>query len=500
MPVPQHILDVERPKNSVVIVYGKNKNLYAVRQRVGCKNVNGRHVPINGPTIGHIVDGKYIPLDEFRKSKKNCTKSPSVKNDSNITASNNGIGVDLKDWANIHFCKTVSESVLEELRQVYPWDDALKLFCIAILRVCYPGIKDYQLKEYYDNSFLSEIYPAVGLSKNTVSKFIKDRGRNCSRIFTFMQNRAKSIKMNHHILIDGTLKTNDSKINSLSNFSRKAKLKGRKDISVIYAFDLEAMEPICSKCYPGNMLDVTAYEDFISTNNITRGVIVADKGFPSSMAEQYYSKNPDLHYLNPIKRNSKFIATHDLYNYTDVHSVYSTVTYCKAKCSGLNKWLYSFRDAKQAAIEEQEWIARAKEKGEFSASALRENQLKFGTIILECNLDLDPEQVYRIYSERWEIEIVMRYYKTACEFDDTRVHDDYSVIGSEFIDFLATLCTWKMIKKFDSCKLLEEMNYKNIMSILQRAKKIKLPMIDSWNLIKINPSQLKILERLGLLI
>lgn len=77
--------------------------------------------------------------------------------------------------------------------------------------------------------------------------------------------------MNHHILIDGTLKTNDSKINSLSNFSRKAKLKGRKDISVIYAFDLEAMKPICSKCYPGNMLDVTAYEDFISSNNITRG-------------------------------------------------------------------------------------------------------------------------------------------------------------------------------------------------------------------------------------
>ena len=147
-----------------------------------------------------------------------------------------------------------------------------------------------------------------------------------------------------------------------------------------------------------------------------------------------------------------------------------------------------------------DFYTRAKEKGEFSASALRENQLKFGTIILECNLDLDPEQVYRIYSERWEIEIVMRYYKTACEFDDTRVHDDYSVIGSEFIDFLATLCTWKMIKKFDSCKLLEEMNYKNIMSILQRAKKIKLPMIDSWNLIKINPSQIKILERLGLLI
>ena len=54
MPIPKDILDVERPKNSIVIAYGKNKDRFAVRTRIGCKNVNGRHVPINGPTIGHI--------------------------------------------------------------------------------------------------------------------------------------------------------------------------------------------------------------------------------------------------------------------------------------------------------------------------------------------------------------------------------------------------------------------------------------------------------------
>ena len=36
--------------------------LYAVRQRVGCKNVGGRHLPVNGPTIGHIIDGAYVPV------------------------------------------------------------------------------------------------------------------------------------------------------------------------------------------------------------------------------------------------------------------------------------------------------------------------------------------------------------------------------------------------------------------------------------------------------
>ena len=62
MPIPREILDVKRPTNTVVICYGKNKDLFAVRQRIGCKNIDGRHVPVNGPTIGHIVNGEYIPI------------------------------------------------------------------------------------------------------------------------------------------------------------------------------------------------------------------------------------------------------------------------------------------------------------------------------------------------------------------------------------------------------------------------------------------------------
>lgn len=45
MPIPREILDVPRPKNTVVIAYGRDKKLYAVRQRVGCRNVGGRHLP-----------------------------------------------------------------------------------------------------------------------------------------------------------------------------------------------------------------------------------------------------------------------------------------------------------------------------------------------------------------------------------------------------------------------------------------------------------------------
>ena len=44
MPIPKEILAVERPKNTVVVCYGKNKDRYAVKQRIGCKYDKGRRV------------------------------------------------------------------------------------------------------------------------------------------------------------------------------------------------------------------------------------------------------------------------------------------------------------------------------------------------------------------------------------------------------------------------------------------------------------------------
>ena len=101
--------------------------------------------------------------------------------------------------------------------------------------------------------------------------------------------------MDHHILIDGTLKSDESDVNSLSNFSRKAKTKGTRDISVLYAFDLEDMEPICSSCYPGNMLDQTSFEHFLKQNRVEKGLLVGDKGFQFSSAGNYFNEHKELH-------------------------------------------------------------------------------------------------------------------------------------------------------------------------------------------------------------
>ena len=480
MPIPQEILSVPRPKNTVVIVYGKDKNLYAVRKRIGCRRKNGNNQPINGPTIGHIINGVYIP---------NETDTPA-----NVSAA----PIDLKDWANVVLCDRLFADIQQELTAVYSRPDMLKIYCISILRVCEPGIKDYELKEAYDTGFLSELYPGVALSRNTVSTFLNDLGKTVSRIVKFMQNRTAAVSIDHHLLIDGTLKSDESGVNTLSDFSRKARTKGTRDISVLYAFDLEAMEPVCSRCFPGNMLDATAYGAFIAENNIRKGIIVGDKGFPESAAHEHFAANDDLHYLNPIKRNSKLIERHHMLDFTGILPGYENITYRKEKCTGTDKWLYSYRDSYKASKEERDWLHRAKKNNTYSLETLREKQKTFGTIVLECDLDLPAETAYKAYEKRWEIEIVMRFYKSACEFDETRVQDDYSVMGSEFCDFLSTVLTFRLLKAFDKINLLEEHTYKKIMSVLRRAKKARIEGND-WQLIRINPYHEEILLKLDLL-
>ncbi len=481
MPTPAHILAVSRPVNTIVRPYGKNKDRYAVIQRVGCRRVNGKNIPVNGPTIGHIENGVFVPIEQNNTSIKH-TKI-----------------VEMKDWANIILCDKISSDLLNDIGKFYSYNDALEIYCISMLRVCYPGIADYKLQEYFNCSFLSELYPNACLSKNSVSNLHNGIGKEITRVQKFMRDRVDKVDKNCHILIDGTLKRNNSKINSLSDFSRKPMTRGTKDISVLYAFNLTEYEPLCSQSFPENMPDVTSFNRFVKDNNINKALLVCDRWFPSSVISEYKKDHPDLHTLNPLKINSSAIKNYHLYEFSTPLSTRDGTMYRKEKSQTEEKWYYSFRDNELAMQEENEWIRIAKKNGIKNNDNFEKRRKSFGVIVLECDLDLSPEVIYSAYSDRWQIEIVMKYYKHALSFDTTRMHNDYSVIGSEFCDFISTIITFRLIKKFNSCKLLEKNTYSNILKILRRAKKIRDIEYGQWIDVKINPSQRDVLEQLELI-
>lgn len=480
MAVPQVVREVPRPKNTVVIPYGKDKAGFAVRSRTGCKYKDGKRYPVNGPIIGYIIGMQYVPKDpdEYIIPVSKCP-------------------IDLKQWANVVLCNNVASQLLDELCIVYNKNDALKIYVSAILRVSFPNIKDCELKEKYEESFLSEIFEGVALSKNTISDFWKNLGKAYSKINEFMELRVKAVEQGHHVIIDGTLKSNESEINSFSNYSRKAQLKGSRDISILYAYDLEAEEPICSKCYPGNMSDSVAYKDFISSYGMTKGIIVGDKAFSSSCAGDQIESNIDLHYVNPLKNNSRYIKEYNLTDYEGILDSREFLLYKKVKVKNENKWLYFYQDIKLAGKANESWMQKHRKNEVFDREAYFLSREKFGTILIESDLDLEPITIYKTYESRWEIELVMRFYKQACEFDETREHSDYSVIGSELCNFVASVITYRIKKAFDKQNLFKKYTYCGIIKKLQRIQKYRLK-DKGWDFINLHPHEWHLLWGLGL--
>ena len=447
--VPKYIREVARPVNTVVIDNGKDgPTRYAVRERKSVKYVaGGNPQPQNGKVIGHIVDGAYVP------------KGVSVVN----------TVPDMLSYGSAAFAHSVADDLMSELLRIYDATDAFRIMAIAMLRVIRPGIAMGRLSTHYQRTFVSVFYPGVALSANSVCEFYKRLGFAGAQRRAFYQLRTAAVMADHHIAIDGTLKQDSSDVNDLSKFSYKAKKKGHKEVSVLYAYDIEAMEPICAELFPGNNTDAAAYSTFIRDNDIKRGIIVADKGFPPSSIKDELTERPDLHFLTPIKRNDTRIANNDMLAFEGVLSgVDDHVVYKKKSIKG-GHFLYSYKSSKKARAEESSYLARRENNKDFDADKYAKKKELFGVIVFESDQDLDPETAYICYDDRWLLELVFNKYKSDECLDKTDVQGDFSVIGSEFINFISTVITCRLIKKAREAGLLAKMSYGDLMEDLSSA-------------------------------
>ena len=449
MAVPEDIRAVKRPVNTIVDDSGREgPNRYAVRQRSSVKYVpGGNPQPRNGKVIGHIIDHRYVPLKEETAAQ----------------------GPDFLSYGSAALAKSVSDDLFRDLLDIYAPGEACSIMSMAMLRVIRPSITLCRMSTHYQRTFVSRYYPGASMSRNHLGDLLSRIGQDGNRRRAFYQKRMKSVMNDHHLAIDGMLKQDNSTVNDLSAFSYKAKTKGVQEVSVLYAYDIECMEPVCAEVFPGNSIDSTSYASFIRDNDIRKGIIVSDKGFPPSKIREELDERPDLHFLTPIKRNDVRIADNDMLSYDGVLSGMSRhILYKKKQIKG-GRFLYSFRDAGTAAMEEADFLTKAEKKDSFSLKSYENKANVFGVIVFESDLDLEPRTAYLCYADRWKLELVFKQYKNDECLDHTNVQGDFSVIGSEFVNFISTVMTCRILRKLEQTDLLKEMSYGDLMDDLSSA-------------------------------
>ena len=474
MGVPVEVRKVERPEGTIVYAYGKNGDRYGVKRREFVE-VDGKVVQRDGPTIGHIIDLKYVPIDERVR----------IRYDES----------DFLYWADAQLIVNLTRDILEDLLAVYHREDALRTYVMAILRTTDEGLTDDDMKDAYEQSYLKVMYPGVALSKNEVGQHLFDLGRTCSHITEFMKVRTSRVPENHNIAVDGMLKSNESEMNSFSAMSRKATTRGTRDISVMYAFDIEAMEPVCSRIYPGNMPDTSAFADFLQENGILKGVIIVDKGFKYSSAKQVFLDNPGLHFLIPLRRDSKVIDEYRLLAFDSALRNRDAVQCRKVRMQD-GRFLYSFRDVQVAQAEERTWTNSHED---YDPGVLAELRREFGTIVFISDLDAPPETIYSAYEERWELEVMFRFYKSILDMDETRVHEDQSVIGTEFVNLLSVIMTCRLRKAFAGVERLRKKSFKKCRRLLRKGVMSRPDRDTAWAPRKLTEADEKVFIQLGII-
>ena len=449
MAVPDSVRRVVRPLNTVVVDTGNDgPKRYAVRERSFVKYIAGKNPqPHNGKTIGYISDGVFVP--RVAKTAKQ--------------------GAECLSYGASALVYSLTRDLYSDLLNIYPIEDAVRLMVLSTLKVLKPHLPNSRMRAEYERTFVSVFYPGAKISENTITKFLNAVGMDGQKRRAFYRMRILSMTADHHIAIDGSLIQDTSIVNDLSAFSRKARVKGCKDISLLYAYDIEKGEPICADLFPGNSIDATSYREFITRNEIDRGIIVADKGFPPKEIYDVLKSKPQLHYLTPLKRNDKRIEQFKMHRHEGVLEGYGKPVSYK-KCALPNgRFLYAFQDTKKAGIEHTTYVTNAAKKGTFDQADYEQRKSSFGTIVFESDQDLPAKTIYMCYEDRWKLELVFRHYKNDTGFDTTNVQGDFAVMGETFVNLLSSIATCRILERLRQTNLLKEMTYGDLMDDLSSA-------------------------------
>ena len=453
MAIPAEILAVPRPSSTVV---KKRGSRYVVIKRTS-KRVGKRVIPVDIGMVGEIINGRFTERVQPREKS-----------------------IDIKDYGEVALCDRFGGDLFQELVRVWGLKDAERIYVMALLRASYGDIKDRDLMMHYLTSFASEMFPGVHLSGDAVSAFLQDIGQSYSLICEFMRNRISSFA-GKYLVIDGTLKDYNSGDGYLSEFSRKARTKGSKDMSLLYAFDPVSKEPIAAKPYPGNMLDQTAIDNFVSEHNIVNGIMILDKGFYNESLFEKVDRIEGLSYLIPLKQNSAFIRNYGMDNPTEFLHGYKdgTILYKKVRMTN-GKYLYSFRDPRLAYEHEVAYIRQADRRENFDGERYVEKKSLFGLVVFKSKSNLDPLTVYLAYSLRWMIEVMFNHYKNIIDRDTVNVHTDYRVYATEFINFLSVVISSRIKNEIVRLGLNTQYSYRQIFKMLSKYKKVRLEKNGEW--------------------
>ena len=394
-----------------------------------------------------------------------------------------------------------SVEIMEQLRECFP-SDFLRIYTLAVLKVL-SNVASKDIDIAYEKSAISKLLPEVHLSKNTLATFLERLSQNRMQMLRYM---AGSHSFNgDSILFDGA--------SFISQFTRNPFVtkgycpgnRGKDQIRLLYAFNKTTRLPVYFYVAPGNIPDVTLFGIAAGEMETANCVVIFDNGF-------YKKENidtilsSDVEFIVPLKHNTKEVP--------ESAKLFSALESVKLQNFSYNKRIvyyaefqskkhigcktHVFYDNERHQYLQESYFNRIK-RGDNEAYPAQDKIVKdterLGVTMLLSNLASTPEEIYRDYKSRWEIEEMFDTHKNTLGF---KMSYETSFAAQEawaFIEFLALQMFYKIDGILINNKMINSMNVGSLLFTASRVTQAKIG--DKWNICNMTKKDRDLFTELG---
>lgn len=434
---------------------------------------------ISGKILGRITEDKG-----FTPSGSKMQAIPQLKE---LSAKTSGIGP---------FIESVIKDVLPALRKHFG-NEAESIYCASLMRLAHQSpLKNMEL--HFRHDFLSEVFSNVSLSDKKMTALLKGIGDDREKINAFFKEFSNP---GEHVLMDMTAIHSKSKEMSLNHAGYNSQGNFDPQANLLLLFSQTQHEPVYYRLLPGNIRDVKSVKLSLKEAGINDAVFIADKGFYSEDNIGELEKS-ELQYVIPLKRNHTLIDYKPLQKrgkkgLSHHFKFQERYIFCTIKTIQEGKLLYTFLDDRLKLEEEQSYLNRIdiQKEDKHSIKEFHKKAHTFGTFSILTNLmGKAPIDIYELYKSRMEVEIAFDAFKNTLEADRSYMQNDQALEGWMFINYIALLAYWRILKLLVRKELLSKFSIKDVLIHLSYIKKIRIN--GQWHLAEITNKTKKLFAKL----
>jgi transposase len=445
---------------------------------------------------GAII-GKITEKDGLVSSPKYRTQQ-----DERLETIQNVKKVDIKNWGIYHLFSQLLAEEIESLKDVFGNELASFLLTAALFRWADQSpIK--RMPDYYFHDFCSEEWNTLKMMNDkNISGALRKIGEDRERVVKWLsaQLPGTEAESEQFVMMDSTHAMSASEKLGIALSGHNNVGDFGPQLHLMYIF--LAQKPVYFRLLPGNINDLSSMPLCVREIGVKNVVFIADKGFYSKANVTFLDKQ-NLQYLIPMKRDNAKINYKPLeaanYKTGLEYFIYEKriIWYYQYEVDGLS--ITTYLDDKLRVEEEKDYLERIATHPESYDREYYDTHLsRFGTLSLvsKTNKAHSAEELYCIYKQRNEIEIMFDSYKNFLEADKMYMQDRYTAEGWLFANFIAMIAYYKLYSRLREAKLLHNNSPKDVIECCRSIAKVRLG--NSWVTSEITTKTKKLLGKLGI--